>query len=229
MLRVRQLFDHESYTYTYIVYDDLALEGVIIDPVYGKMQRDLQLIRELGLKIEYVCESHVHADHITSCGQLAEEFDAEIVISPSAGVEHDRLAANSNSLQFGNQSLDILHTPGHTSACICFYVPGFVFTGDTLLIRKCGRTDFQSGDSSELFKSVREKLFTLPDDTVVYPGHDYTGQTASTIGEEKRYNQRLNLSIGQQEFMEIMESLNLPYPKRMDEAVPANLKLGFFK
>ena len=226
MLKVRQLFDSESSTYTYIVYDDIALEGVVIDPVFTQAQRDLQLIQDLGLDIKYVCETHIHADHITSCGKLAEHLKAEVVISQNANIENPLIAANANSLQFGSQSLDIIHTPGHTPTCICFYAQGYVFTGDTLLIRKCGRTDFQGGSSAELFKSVHERLFALPDDTTVYPGHDYTGQTSSTIGEEKKYNKRLNLSISQAQFVGIMESLNLPYPKRMDEAVPANLKLG---
>lgn len=227
MIRVRQLFDYNSYTYTYLVYDDVSSEAILIDPVFEQLSRDLKLIDELSINLKYVCETHIHADHITSSGNIAEKLDTQIVISEHAGIKHSKLYnIKSNNLKLGQETLNILHTPGHTKTCISIYTKGYVFTGDALLIRKCGRTDFQDGSSAELYNSVQEKLFALPDNTVVFPGHDYTGQTSSTIGEEKLLNERLNLSISKDRFIEIMNNLNLSYPKRMDEAVPANLKLG---
>lgn len=221
-----QLFEKESSTYTYLLGDQDTKEAVIIDPVRETMERDLKLLSELGLELKLILDTHVHADHITSSGLLRQKTKAPIGQSFAAGVKADLLLKDEQLLALGPLHIRCLQTPGHTNGCMSYAVDGMVFTGDALLIRGCGRTDFQEGSPDRLFHSVREKLFKLSDDTRIYPGHDYKGFTHSTIAEEKKYNPRLNLGISLSEFSSIMARLNLAYPQKIDEALPANLKLG---
>lgn len=226
---LRQLFDLESSTYTYLLADDQSREAVIIDPVLEQFERDRTLIEELELKLLFTLETHVHADHVTGASLLCTHFGARSVISERAGVVcADRLVKHGDSIRFGNCELRVRETPGHTDGCITYVcgTPPIAFTGDALLIRGCGRTDFQSGDSATLFRSVSEQIFSLPDETVLYPAHDYKGRTATSVREEKRWNPRLGVSRSRDEFVGIMRELNLPYPRKIESAVPANTRCG---
>ncbi len=223
----QQLFEPASSTYTYLLADPVSREAIIIDPVIEKLDRDLSLIRELNLKLLFVLETHIHADHITGAGHLADRLGARIAMSSAAkaaGV--DVPLKDGDKLKFGPYELTAIATPGHTFSCMSYYIDGKVFTGDALLIRGNGRTDFQEGSAATLYKSVTEKLYILPEDTVVYPAHDYKGFTSSTIGIEKKLNSRVNVGRSLSEFTEIMASLKLDPPKRINDAVPAKLKCG---
>ncbi|AKU92450.1 MBL fold metallo-hydrolase [Vulgatibacter incomptus] len=225
----RQLFDPESSTYTYLLADEATGEAVIIDPVLEQAERDLALIEALGLKLVYVIDTHVHADHITASDLLRKRTGCTTILSEKAGVEcADRPVKDGDRIRFGSQELEVLETPGHTSGCLSFVTGdrAMAFTGDALLIGGTGRTDFQQGDAHQLYRSITEKLFRLPESTVVYPGHDYKGRTASTIGDEKRLNPRLGQGKTEEDFVEIMANLGLPYPKKIDAALPANLRCG---
>lgn len=223
----RQLFDHQSSTYTYIIADPDTREAAIIDPVIGQHDRDVEIVQQMGLKILYLIETHIHADHITGSSRLKKSLGGEIVAGETTGLRcADLLLADEQTLQVGGLELKARLTPGHTDGCTCWVMKDRVFTGDTLLIRGCGRTDFQQGDAKKLFLSVREKLFQLSDSTLVFPGHDYKGRTCSTIGEEKRFNPRLNLKVSESEFVEIMDNLNLSQPLLIEKAVPANMRCG---
>lgn len=226
-MKVRQLFDQDTWTYTYIVYDEATKEAAIIDSVKEKFERDSRYIRELGLNLKYALETHVHADHVTASGQFRNEFNVQIGVQADSGNQCADLKIKDGDLfKLGNQTIKAIHTPGHTNGDVSYYIEGAVFTGDALLIRACGRTDFQQGNSEVLYHSITQKLFTLPDDTVVYPGHDYEGFTSSSIGEEKALNPRLANNKPKKEFMAIMDNMNLPKPKRIDIAVPGNLECG---
>ncbi len=226
-LLCRQLFDRDSFTYTYLIVDMATHEGALIDPVMEQFERDLQYIEELGIELLYVFETHAHADHITSAGLLRQKTGAKIIFSKNAGIEAIDLALeDGDELPLGSYTVKSLATPGHTSGCMSYYIDGKVFTGDTLLIRGCGRTDFQQGDAKVLYDNVSNKLFTLPDDTIVYPAHDYKGRTSSSIGEEKRWNPRLGGDQNARDFIAIMDNLNLDMPKKINEAVPANMGVG---
>lgn len=228
--QVYQLFECETSTYTYLLTDPKTKEAVLIDPVIETLERDLKLIKELGVKLKYVLDTHIHADHITAAGEIRKRLGVQTAVSEDAQVDCvDIPLSDGQKLKFGSYEIEALSTPGHTDSCMSFYSEGMVFTGDALLIRGCGRTDFQQGSSDKLFDSVRGKLFTLPDETIVYPGHDYRGHTKSTIGEEKKYNQRLNLEISKDSFVQIMKDLKLANPKKIHEAVPANLGCGVNK
>jgi len=225
-----QLFDPASSTYTYVLVDEASREALIIDPVDEQLERDLQVLREQGLKLVWAVETHAHADHITSAGRLAEHAGARTAAPEGCGIGTAAVQLQHGQiLAFGSQRLQALHTPGHTAGSMSYVWESpqgrHVFTGDTLLINGCGRTDFQSGSPEALYRSLTGVLFALPDDTVVWPGHDYQGRTHSTIGHEKRHNARV---AGQSldAFVAIMNSLNLPKPRRIDEAVPANLSSG---
>jgi sulfur dioxygenase len=225
----RQLFDPETSTYTYLLADEETREAVIIDPVHEQFERDAALIGELGLRLVAVLDTHVHADHVTAQGLLRLRFGAKSVMSERSGaVCADVLVKQGDRVAFGRHELEVRETPGHTNGCLTFvsHEPRIAFTGDALLIRGCGRTDFQSGDSRALYQSVRERVFTLPDDTLIYPAHDYKGRTVTTVAEEKRHNPRLGMSRSLAEFTELMAALNLPYPRKMDASVPANLACG---
>ncbi|HEY9842929.1 MAG TPA: MBL fold metallo-hydrolase [Candidatus Obscuribacterales bacterium] len=223
----RQLFDYETWTYSYLLADEASREAALIDSVNEQAERDTRLIKELGLELKYVLETHVHADHITGACRLKQQFPAALtVVSKFGGAEcADILSDDGDSYRIGEIEIRVLATPGHTDGCVSYATDGRVFTGDTLLIRGCGRTDFQQGDPGKLYDSITQKLFGLPDQTLVYPGHNYAGLTVSSIGEEKHFNPRL-AGKSRQDFIEIMNGLNLPYPKKILESVPANLKCG---
>jgi sulfur dioxygenase len=221
-----QLFDPSSSTYTYILSDEISREAVIIDPVDEQIERDLEALRKYGLKLIWTIETHTHADHITSAGQLAEHTGAKTAAPSGCGISTASVQLKDGDvLHFGGEQIKALHTPGHTNGSMSYLWRGHVFTGDTLLINGCGRTDFQSGSAEAMYRSLTEILFALPDETTVWPAHDYHGRSHSTIGAEKRNNERIaDKTLA--EFVAIMEGLNLPRPKRMDEAVPANLTNG---
>jgi sulfur dioxygenase len=228
---LRQLFDRESCTYTYLLADDATRDAIIIDPVIDKTARDLALIHQLGLTLRYTLDTHVHADHITGSGLLAKETGAKIV---SAAVNKlsraDVQARNGETIKFGAHILEVLSTPGHTSGCLTFVINNdgkrLAFTGDALFVRGCGRTDFQQGSPADLYNSIHEKVYTLGDETIIYPGHDYNGHTKSTVQEEKAHNPRLKVAISKDEFVHIMDNLNLAYPKHIKVSLPANLQCG---
>ncbi|XP_038163084.1 persulfide dioxygenase ETHE1, mitochondrial-like [Cyprinodon tularosa] len=226
-LLFRQLFEVESCTYTYLLADTNTKEAIIIDPVLETMDRDLILVKELGLNLIFAVNTHCHADHITSSGLMKKKIAGlKSAISKHSGASADILLSEGDRIPFGKHYLIVKETPGHTDGCTTL-VSGdesMAFTGDALLIRGCGRTDFQQGCAKCLYDSVHDKIFTLPDDCLVYPAHDYIGQTVSTVGEERKFNPRLTKS--KDEFVDIMNSLNLPKPDKIDISVPANLVCG---
>lgn len=224
-----QLFEPESSTYTYLLADKNSKEAVIIDPVIETLDRDIKLIKEMGLNLKYVLDTHVHADHITAASELRNKLGAKTCVSEDANVACvDVNLQDGQELNFGEFKVKAIATPGHTDSCISYYVEemGAVFTGDALLIRGTGRTDFQQGSSKKLYNSITQKIFTLPDETKVYPGHDYRGQTVSSIELEKQYNPRVGLGKTEEDFVKIMSELKLANPKKIHEAVPANLLCG---
>ena len=224
---VRQLFDRETSTYTYLIADDATSEAAIIDPVKEQLERDVILIKQLGFNLKYVLETHVHADHITSSGKLRDEFSAEVVLHENSGAEcADLLIKDNDILKLGAIEIKALHTPGHTNADLSFAAEDYVFTGDALLVRDCGRTDFQAGSSVTLYNSINDKIFSLDEKTTIYPGHDYYGFTASTVKEEKQFNNRLGNGKTEDEFVEIMANLDLALPKKIKESVPGNMACG---
>jgi sulfur dioxygenase len=225
----RQLFDADTWTYTYLLADETTREAILIDPVIEQVERDVQLLKDLDLQLTWVADTHVHADHVTAAGVLTRRLGGKAVLSERAGaVMADRLVKDGDRLPFGERALEVRETPGHTSGCLTYALDGagMAFTGDALLIRGCGRTDFQQGDAATLYRSVHGKIFTLPPSTALYPGHDYKGRTVTSVDEEVRLNPRLGSGKTEAEFVEIMTHLELAYPKRMDVAVPANLRSG---
>jgi len=222
-----QLFDPVSSTYTYILAGPENGDAVIIDPVEQHWQRDLAHIERLGLRLAYVLETHAHADHVTSAGRLRQLTGARAAVPSGCGIPPAELQLNDgDTIRFGaGETIAVLHTPGHTAGSMCYAWRGNVFTGDTLLIDGCGRTDFQGGSAAALYDSVMGKLFVLDDATRVWPGHDYKGQSVSTIGWEKRRNARL-AGRSREDFVALMAALDLPRPKMIDVAVPANRNLG---
>jgi len=225
----RQLFDQQSSTYTYLLADPATREALLIDPVFEQARRDAALIQELGLQLRWTLETHVHADHVTGAWLLKEKFGSRIALSQASGAEGaDKYLQAGEKLAFGKRSLEARATPGHTDGCMTYVLDerSMAFTGDALLIRGCGRTDFQQGDPRTLFRSVRAQIFSLPEGCTLFPGHDYRGLTATSVGEEKLYNPRLAEAVLEQDFVGYMTHLGLPYPKQMDIAVPANLKCG---
>ncbi|MFW5924721.1 MAG: MBL fold metallo-hydrolase [Myxococcota bacterium] len=222
---LRQLFDKESSTYTYLVADPATKEAALIDPVAEQVDRDLQLVQELGLNLKYALDTHVHADHVTGSGLLRERTGARTVASNKGAECVDLRLAHGDRLPLGRYEIEVLETPGHTDDSVSYLVDDQVFTGDALFVRGTGRTDFQNGDPEALYRSLTEVLFALPEQTVVWPGHDYRGHTVTTIGEEKRHNPRVS-GKSRAQFVEIMNDLGLPRPRKIDQAVPANRECG---
>src|SRR5499433_1291685 len=222
----RRLFDQTSGTYSYLLASRAGGEALIIDPVLEKVDRYLQLVKELDLKLVKAVDTHMHADHITGLGALRDKTHCITVMGEQtkADVVSIRLA-DGDKLTIEGLALDVLYTPGHTDDSYSFVMPDRVFTGDTLLIRGTGRTDFQNGDARAQYESIFGRLLRLPDETLVFPAHDYKGDTVSTIGEERRCNPRLQVKSAD-EYVELMSNLKLANPKMMDVAVPANMKVG---
>ncbi len=222
----RQLFDRVSCTYTYLIAERDTGEAILVDPVITNVPQYLQLIDELDLSLILGIDTHIHADHVTGLGALREETLCAIAMGEQAKADCvNYKVRDGEQLKVGDICLDVIYTPGHTDDSYSFHVQGRVLTGDTLLIRGTGRTDFQNGDPAAQYDSLFNKLLKLPDDTIVYPAHDYSGMTISTIGEEKRYNPRLQVS-SEDEYIDMMNSLELEDPKLMDIAVPSNLACG---
>ena len=223
----RQLFEPLSSTYTYLLGCEETGQAVLLDPVIVSMERDLGEIRRLGLTLAYSVDTHIHADHITAALELKNKVGSKI-----AAPAFDRLACvdagieEGTPFKVGSIQLQPLHTPGHTAGHFAYLLGDKIFTGDALLIEGCGRTDFQNGDAAALYKSVTEKLFSLPDDTLVYPAHDYQDRRVSSIAQEKKRNPRLGQDRTLEQFTKIMANLNLPYPKFIDYAVPGNQRCG---
>jgi glyoxylase-like metal-dependent hydrolase (beta-lactamase superfamily II)/rhodanese-related sulfurtransferase len=225
----RQLFDQVSSTYTYLLADERTLEAVLIDPVFEQHPRDAALIRELGLTLVLTLDTHCHADHVTGAWRMKDALGSKIALAAAVGAENvDRALAHGDVVRFGGEALEIRATPGHTNGCLSFVATDHerVFTGDALLVRGAGRTDFQQGSATLLFRSIREQLFTLPDNCVVYPAHDYAGRTSSTIGEERAFNPRIGGKAREADFVGYMQNLGLPHPKQLAVALPANMRSG---
>jgi len=226
-MKIRQLFDPESSTFSYLLWDNISREAALIDPVQTQVQRDIQLVTELNLTLRYTLETHLHADHVTGSGVLRQALNSIVMVHENSRTKcADVQIKGGDFIPLGTDRINVINTPGHTDSDISYLIPGAVFTGDSLLIRGCGRTDFQSGDAAQLYQSIRQQLFTLPADTIVYPGHDYQGRCCSTIAEEIAHNPRLGLDKSQQEFIDIMNSLKLAPPRHIHEALPSNLRCG---
>jgi glyoxylase-like metal-dependent hydrolase (beta-lactamase superfamily II) len=227
----RQLFEPTSSAYSYLIACEDTGEAVVIDPVLEMVGRDLELLDELGLTLKYTIETHIHADHVTGAGQLREATGCRCALPAKSGAAHVDIPLNEGvAVDVGGLRLEPLATPGHTDDHHCYLLESAdgarVFTGDALMIDGCGRTDFQNGDAATLYRFVHDKLFALPDDTLVYPGHDYQGRRVTSIAQEKSRNPRLGGGKTIDEFVAIMAALNLPRPKMMDVAVPANRECG---
>lgn len=225
----RQLFDTVSSTYSYLLGDERTREAVLIDPVFERHLRDLALVRELDLRLVATLDTHCHADHVTGAWLMHSALGSDIAASAAIGAENvDRPLADGELFRFGDQVLEVRSTPGHTDGCLTFVTGDqrLAFTGDCLLIRGSGRTDFQQGDPVRMWHSIRERIFSLPESCFVYPAHDYDGRTVSTIVEEKRFNPRIGGEAREEDFVGAMKNLGLPHPKQIDVAVPANLRSG---
>jgi sulfur dioxygenase len=221
----RQLFDSESSTYTYLLGDEATRQAVLIDPVLEQVDRDLQLVGELDLTLTHVFDTHVHADHVTASGLLRERTQATVVGGVGGASCANVQVRHGDEVRVGQLVFQVLATPGHTDDSVSYFIGDRVFTGDALLVRGTGRTDFQNGNAAQLYDSLTRVLFSLPDATLVYPAHDYKGRTVTSIAEEKRHNPRV-AGKSQAEFIHIMENLHLPKPRKLDVAVPANRACG---
>ena len=222
----RQLFDEESSTYTYLLADETSRETVLIDPVDSHLDNYLSLLNQLGLRLRYSLETHVHADHITGSGLLRQCTGAKTAVGQMCGASSaDLQLVDGDEIRTAGIVIRAIATPGHTQGSISYLCGNMLFTGDALLINGCGRTDFQGGDAERLYNSITGKLFALADETLVYPGHDYQGRRVSCIGQEKVINPRL-AGKSREEFITIMNNLNLPKPRLIDMAVPANRMCG---
>jgi glyoxylase-like metal-dependent hydrolase (beta-lactamase superfamily II)/rhodanese-related sulfurtransferase len=229
MLVFRQLFDPQSSTYTYLLGDRVSGAAVLIDPVFEQVRRDVALLGELGLRLVATLETHVHADHVTGAWLLKRRTGSRIMLAAAGGAEGaDRMLGQDDVVAFGGRRLLVRATPGHTGGCLTYVLDdhSMAFTGDCLLIRGSGRTDFQEGDAAAMYRSIHEQIFTLPDDCLLYPAHDYRGLTATSVAEERRFNPRIGGEIGIGDFTGYMKNLRLAHPKMIDVAVPANLRCG---
>lgn len=225
----RQLFDSSSCTFSYLLADERSRQALLIDPVFEQYSRDEALIRELDLELVLCLDTHCHADHVSAAYLMKQHMGAKIAASEHSGIQGlDRSLSHGDCIDIGNLRLQVRATPGHTEGCITLVLDdhSLAFTGDCLLIRGCGRTDFQQGSAATLFRSISEQIFTLPDHCLIYPGHDYQGRAQSSVGEEKRFNSRIGGGASEIDFVGYMENMRLPHPKKMDEAVPANLRAG---
>lgn len=222
-----QFFEPESSTYTYLLACDQQQLAVLIDPVACDVERYITVLQSRGLTLRYTLETHVHADHVTGADALRTRLGSQSVVHRDAGAQcGDVLVAHGDHVQVGTLDIAVRYTPGHTRGCVSYLVGDRIFTGDALLIGGCGRTDFQQGDAGQLYDSIHQHIFSLPDTTLVYPGHDYQGRTVSSVGAEKRDNPRLGQQISRAQFIEIMANLKLAYPKQIDIALPANQACG---
>jgi sulfur dioxygenase len=223
----RQLFEPTTSTFTYLLADPVTREALLIDPVVEEVGTYVALLRELDLTLVYTLETHVHADHVTAGSVLRERLGSKTVVQADAGAPcADVRVRQGDRIRLGSVDLEVRQTPGHTDGCVAYVGADRVFTGDALLIGGCGRTDFQQGDAGTLYDSLHREIFTLPPDTLVYPGHDYKGRTVSTVKEELANNARLGGGKTREQFVGIMANLNLAYPKQIDRAVPANQRCG---
>lgn len=222
----KQLLDSESSTFTYLIVDEQTKEAALIDPVDCQMDVYVALLENLAVTLKYALETHVHADHVTASGKLRQRFGIQTAVSQQCGATSaDLQLQDGDALMLGTQVIRVLATPGHTAGSVSYLWQDKVFTGDALLINGCGRTDFQGGDAGALYDSITQRLFTLPDETLVYPAHDYQGKRVSCIAQEKAINPRLSGKT-REAFIEMMQQLNLPKPKMIEIAVPANRKCG---
>lgn len=225
----RQLFDPKSATYTYILADETSKQGIIIDPVFEQVDRDLALLDELGITLLTSVDTHCHADHVTASWLLQHRTGCDIASAEVIGAQHTNKPLNhGDCITFGTEQLEVRATPGHTDGCLTYisHQHKLAFTGDALLIRGCGRCDFQQGDAKRLYQSINEQIFSLADDYTLYPGHDYSGRMMTTVGEEKQFNARIGGQADEQDFVGFMENMTLPHPKYIDVALPANLVSG---
>ena len=225
----RQLFDSKSSTYTYLLADEVSKEAVLIDPVLEQVSRDIALINELGLTLKYSIDTHCHADHVTGAWLLKHKTQSLITCADVIQAKNMDVGLNHGDvIKFGTLELEVRATPGHTDGCLTYvcHSEKVAFTGDALLIRGCGRCDFQQGDAGQLFDSIQQQILSLSDDFMLYPGHDYSGRCATSVAEEKQFNARLGGNASKQDFVGYMDNMTLPHPKYIDIALPANLKSG---
>ena len=225
----RQLAHQPSSTYSYLLADKATGQALLIDPVFEQSALHAALLAELGLTLKWTLETHVHADHVTGAWLLKQRLGSRIALSAESGAQGaDRYLDNGERVAFGSRHLEVRATPGHTSGCVTYVLDdlSMAFTGDCILIRGTGRTDFQEGDAHAMYRSVHERIFTLPPQCLVYPAHDYRGLTVTSVEEERRFNPRLGGDIGEEDFVGYMNNLGLPHPKQIDVAVPANLQCG---
>ena len=223
----KQFFEPQSSTYTYLIGCDKTRQAVLIDPVASEVDTYIAELQAAGYKLVYTMETHVHADHVTGADLMRQKVGSKSVVHRDAGAMcGDLLVTDGVHLIVGTLDFEVRHTPGHTNGCVSYVCGGKVFTGDALLINGCGRTDFQMGDAGQLYDSIHQKIFTLPDDTKVYPGHDYQGNFCSTVGHERLHNQRLGGGRSREDFIALMSELKLAYPKQIDVALPANQACG---
>ena len=225
----RQLFDPTSSTYTYVLADENSREAVIIDTVFEQANRDLALLRELDLELLFAIDTHCHADHVTGAWLMKQKTGCQIAAAKKIGAANvDVALGHGDRIRFGAHTLEVRATPGHTDGCLTYVTEDQMkaFTGDALLIRGCGRSDFQQGDAATLFDSINNQILSLPDACLIYPGHDYSGRTVSSVAEEKAYNARIGGQASKQDFVGYMDAMQLPHPKHIDVALPANLVSG---
>ena len=225
----RQLYDAVSSTYTYLLADEKSGEALLIDPVFEQVPRDLALIQELGLTLKLVLDTHAHADHVTAAWVLKQKTGCKIALAGAVGAENVDIALkHGDTLGINGVMLEVRATPGHTDGCQTYVLSdhSMAFTGDALLIRGCGRSDFQQGDPAKLFHSITNQIFVLPDSCAIYPAHDYNGRTRSSVAEEKHHNPRVGGGANEDDFVHYMNAMQLPHPKKIDEALPANMRSG---